>query len=215
MRRADRAAVKILAISDVEMPQLLNAEFLQRTYGDVDVLVSCGDMPVDYLDFVSTVLSCPLFYVRGNHDTTYHLPPLPGGDNLHGRFVRYKGYWFAGLEGSPRYNRGAVQYSEAEMFALVLQMMPRLLARRVRYGYGVHVFVTHAPPFGVHDLPNDYAHRGFRAFRYLIRWAQPRYLLHGHVDTWDRRKPRKTVLGKTTVLNINPYMVVALDEEST
>lgn len=205
--------VKLLAISDVELPKMRNAQFLLREYGDVDLLVSCGDMPVHYLDFIGSVLTLPLFYVRGNHDTGYK-PPNPGGDNLHLRFRSFKGLTFAGLEGSLRYNDGAVQYTETEMMANVLRIMPRMLINRWRRGFGVHVMVVHSPPRHIHDIPEDYAHRGFRSFRWLMKWARPRYLLHGHVDTWDRRKTRKTVFESTTVININPYMVLdmACDE---
>ena len=201
--------LKILAVSDVELPQMLSVEYLDRSYADTDVLISCGDMPAAYLDFIGSALSLPLFYVRGNHDTNY-IPPDPGGIDLNRRVQKYQGYTLAGLEGSIRYNDGAIQYTEAEMLANVLRLIPRLMLRRWRLGYGVDVMVAHSPPKGIHDLPTDFAHRGFRSFLYLMRWAQPRYLIHGHVDTWDRRRPRETVFGNTTVLNINPCMVVDL-----
>jgi len=203
--------VKILAVSDVELPQLQNAAFLRKTYSDVDLLISCGDMSVSYLDFIGSVLTLPLFFVRGNHDTEY-VPPRPGGDNLHLQFTHYRGYTFVGLEGSIRYNRGTAQYTQSEMFVNVLRLLPRMVLRRFLTGHGVDVVVTHSPPWRIHDLPDDYAHRGFRAFRLLMRAGQPLCLLHGHVDTWDRRRPRRTVFGKTTVLNINPYMVVDLSD---
>jgi Icc-related predicted phosphoesterase len=201
--------VKILAVSDVELPQMQNVNYLKRTFSDVDMLISCGDMPACYLDFIGSVLARPMYYVRGNHDTRYK-PPEPGGINLHMTVKHYKGFSFAGLEGSICYNRGAIQYTEGEMLINVLLLMPRLIPRLTRNGYGVNVLVAHSPPRGIHDIPDDFAHRGFRAFRYLMRWARPQYLIHGHVDTWDRRKPRKTVFQKTTVLNINPYMVFDL-----
>jgi uncharacterized protein len=97
------------------------------------------------------------------------------------------------------------------MLSNVLRMMPRLLLRRARYGIGVDVLVTHSPPEGIHDLNDDCAHRGFRAFRWLILWARPRYFIHGHVDTWDNRRTRKTVFGHTMVLNINPVTMLDLD----
>jgi Icc-related predicted phosphoesterase len=173
------------------------------------MLISCGDMRAHYLDFIGSVLSRPMYYVRGNHDTNYK-PPDPGGINLHMTVKRYKGFSFVGLEGSIRYNRGAIQYTEGEMLTNVLRLMPRLIPRLMRTGYGVNVLVAHSPPHGIHDIPDDFAHRGFNSFRYLMRWARPQYLIHGHVDTWDRRKPRETVFHKTTVLNINPYMVFDL-----
>ncbi len=188
---------------------MLNADHLRQTYSDVDLLVSCGDMRVSYLDFIGTVLNLPLFFVRGNHDTRYE-GPNPGGDDLHLRFKRFGGVSFAGLEGSIRYNRGAVQYTEGDMLLNVLRLLPRMLVVRSLQGHGVDVMVAHSPPRDIHDIPDDYAHRGFRVFRYLIYWGRPRYFIHGHVDTWDNRKTRKTVFHQTTVLNINPYMVLDL-----
>lgn len=201
--------VKILAVSDVELPQMQNVDYLEKTFADAEMLISCGDMPVGYLDFIGSILSIPLYYVRGNHDTRYK-PPAPGGVNLHKRFARFRGFSFAGLEGSIRYNKGAIQYREDEMFYMVLRMMPLFLPRVVINGYGVDVMVTHSPPKGIHDIPGDFAHRGFKAFCYLMYWARPRYLIHGHVDTWDRRKPRETLFARTTVLNINPVMELNL-----
>ena len=90
--------MKILAVSDVVQPQLSNPVFLRRFYADVDVLVSCGDMPAFYLDFIGTVLTLPLLFVRGNHDTNYG-PHHPGGVNLHLRFLKFQKWLFVGLEG--------------------------------------------------------------------------------------------------------------------
>ena len=53
------------------MPQMESAVNLRRQYGDVDLLISCGDMPSVYLEFITSVLNVPLFYVRGNHDEGY------------------------------------------------------------------------------------------------------------------------------------------------
>jgi len=203
----EQRAVKILAVSDSVQPQLHNVDYLRQAYGGVDVLVSCGDLPVYYLDFLGTALCVPLLFVRGNHDTSYVTAP-PGGDNLHLRFVKYQGYLFAGLEGSISYNKGDAQYSDQEMMVHVLRMLPRMVVRRLWAGYGVHVLVAHSPPRGIHDLPDDRAHRGFLAFRTLMQLGRPLYLLHGHVDTWDRRRTRKTVYAGTTVLNVNPYMLI-------
>ncbi|MFC1961310.1 metallophosphoesterase [Chloroflexota bacterium] len=201
--------MKILAISDHDLPQLQNLPNLSRKYGDVDLVISCGDLHTSYIEFVTSVLNVPFYYVRGNHDTGYRENP-PGGDNLHQRFLRYKGLWMAGLEGCRRYNRGPIQYTEAEMFAQVLSMSPGMLLRRVRWGTGVDVMVTHASPFGIHDR-SDLPHVGFRAFRLLMFWYRPRYLIHGHVDVWDRRDTTWTEYLDTQVVNINPMRVLTID----
>lgn len=203
--------LKLLAVSDVALPQLQDSTYLCRTYADVRLLVSCGDMPASYLDYISSVLNVSLYYVRGNHDENY-VERQPGGDDLHRRILRADRFSFLGLEGSIRYNRGRVQYTDSEMFSIVLRLMPRLLALRSVRGYSVDVAVTHSPPRGIHDLPGDRAHRGFRAFRVLIAWARPRYLLHGHIDTWGNRQAVETVYCGTRVININPSRVLALEE---
>jgi calcineurin-like phosphoesterase family protein len=204
--------MKILAVSDNVLTQMEDSSYLRRTYSDVEMLVSCGDLPAPYLEFITSTLNTPLLFVRGNHDTNY-APEHPGGEDLHQRLVQLGGLTFAGLEGSPRYNREPVQYSESQMFFMVLSMAPRMLLRRWRKGHGVDVMVTHAPPRGIHDL-SDRAHRGFTSMRMLIQLYRPRYLLHGHVDTWDRRRPTTTNFAGTEVININPLKVLTLERRS-
>lgn len=204
-------ALRLLAVSDAMLPQLQDAAYLLRTYSDVRLLLSCGDMPVSYLEYINSVLNVSLYYVRGNHDESYVERP-PGGDDLHCRILRFDRYSFLGLEGSINYNRGRIQYTNTQMFALVLRLMPRLLVLRSVRGYSVDVVVTHSPPEGIHDLSSDRAHRGFKAFRYLMAWGRPRYLLHGHVDTWDSRQAVETVFHHTRVININPSRLLTLAE---
>ncbi|MBN1202751.1 MAG: metallophosphoesterase family protein [Anaerolineae bacterium] len=206
--------MKVLTVSDVELPQMRDLDYLRGKYSDVSLLVSCGDMPPDYLEFITSVLYVPLAFVRGNHDTRY-VPDRPGGDDLHLRIRKYEGYTFAGLEGSICYNKGRIQYTEAEMFRKTLRLLSRMLLVWAVYRRPVDVLVTHSPPKGIHDIPDDYAHRGFRSFRWLMRWARPRYLIHGHVDTWDRRQVTKTAFCHTTVINVNPVSVLTLDRTNT
>lgn len=201
--------MKILFISDTVMPQLESAANLRRRYNDVDVIVSCGDMPASYMDFISTILSVPLLYVRGNHDEMYEQTP-PGGVNLHNRLYQYKGVMFVGLEGSINYNRGEIQYSQTQMHLLVMKLAPRLRYRRWRHGAGADIFVTHSPPKGIHD-GDDLPHTGFNAFLNFMQWYRPRYMVHGHVHTWDRRKTVRTQYHDTLVLNINPFTVLDVE----
>ena len=112
-------AVKILCVSDTEMPQLHNAVNLRRQYSDIDMIISCGDMPPGYLDFITSIIGVPLFYVRGNHDERYDEEP-PGGIDLHRTVVEFRGLTLAGLEGSIRYNNGDIQYTQFQMQRMVL-----------------------------------------------------------------------------------------------
>jgi Icc-related predicted phosphoesterase len=202
--------MKLLAVSDQRLSHMLNADYLRQHYGDIQILVSCGDMDPDYLNFIATILSVPLYYVRGNHDQRY-TENNPGGVNLHRRFETYKQVTFAGLEGSIRYNRGEPQFTQLDMYLQVLPMMPQFLLRRAVTGYGVDVFVAHSPPRFIHDR-EDWAHRGFRAFKLLMRLARPRYFIHGHVDIYDQREQRETDYLRTRVININPSRILTVEK---
>ncbi len=194
------------------MPQMESVANLRRRYDDVELVISCGDLPAAYLDFITSVLNVPMFYVRGNHDERYRDDP-PGGENLHGRLVTYKGLSFVGIEGSRRYNDGDVQYGEADMLRTVIGLGPQLKLRQLRDGYGVDVLVTHAPAKGIHDLP-DLPHNGLNAFLRFMEWYRPRYMIHGHVHTYDRRDVTQTQYHDTTVLNINPVMLLEVEAQS-
>lgn len=203
--------MKILCVSDTVVPQMENAAHLRRRYHDVELLISCGDMPAGYLEFVTSVLNVPLFYVRGNHDTGYDERP-PGGINLHRKRVAYHGITFYGIEGSLRYNNSPIQYSQLDMASMVNQSVWPLLYYQMRRGRGVDVFVAHAPPRGIHDL-DDLPHRGINAFLRFMRWYHPRYMLHGHVHTYDRRTTVVTQYGETCIMNINPVTLLEIEPE--
>lgn len=198
--------VKILFVSDTIVPQLENAVNLRRRYADISLVVSCGDLSAAYLEYITSVLSVPLFYVRGNHDEMYSQEP-PGGTDLHQQIVEFGGLTFAGLEGSIRYNEGTIQYAELEMARMVVGMWPRLLFSRWRRGIGVDVLVAHSPPKGIHD-GEDRPHHGFRSLLWFMKWYRPRYLVHGHVHSIDNRVKTRTDYLNTHVVNINPYTVL-------
>ena len=204
--------MKILCVADTEMPQLHSAENLRRRYSDVAMIISCGDMSPSYLDFISTVISAPMFYVRGNHDEIYDSEP-PGGINLHRKIVNFQGVTLAGLEGSIRYNRGAIQYTQSQMYRMVLGLGAQALWHRLLRGRGIDLFVTHSPARDIHD-GKDVAHRGFSSFLHFMRWYRPRFMLHGHVHTWDRRKTVQTLYESTCVMNINPFTVLELEPKA-
>ena len=203
--------MKILCVSDTVVAQMESAAHLRRRYHDVELVISCGDLPAAYLEFITSVLNVPLFYVRGNHDTGYDERP-PGGIDLHRHFVTYHGITFYGIEGSLLYNNSPIQYSQFDMARTVLASAPLMLIRRPIRGRGVDVVVTHAPPRGIHDL-DDLPHRGINAFVPFMNWFHPRYLLHGHVHTYDRRTTVLTQHGATCVMNINPVTLVEVEPE--
>ncbi|MFQ5921532.1 MAG: metallophosphoesterase family protein [Anaerolineales bacterium] len=64
--------MKILALSDSVDDRIYSTR-AHQTYGDIDLVVGCGDLPIYYLEFVADALNKPVLYVRGNHDTEAEL----------------------------------------------------------------------------------------------------------------------------------------------
>lgn len=210
--------VRLMAVSDRPMQRLYASDVGQR-FPDVQLLIGCGDLPFYYLEFLVSALDTFLVYVRGNHDLDPQytssgrvLTGAQGGINIHGRTIETGGLLIAGLEGSKRYRPNApYMYTEGEMTWNVLQLIPRLLWNVSRYGRALDILVTHAPPFGIHDL-SDVAHQGFKIFRAFMRYFRPRYLLHGHIHVYRNDVPRITRFLNTTVINVYPYRVFEYGE---
>jgi Icc-related predicted phosphoesterase len=204
--------VKILAVSDQVVDAVYSSDICGR-FGDVDLVVSCGDLPYSYLEYIVSMLNTPSFYVHGNHDTPeYRASGVtltePGGwINLDGRTARAKQVILAGLEGSARYKPDApFQYSEREMAWKVHALTSALVMNRLRYGRYLDIMITHSPPYGIHD-GDDMPHRGFRAFLGLMERFKPRYLLHGHKHVYGP-EPTRTRYGETEVINVYPFRVI-------
>ena len=163
---------------------------------NLDLIISCGDLKQEYLEFLVTMGRVPLLYVPGNHDTGYLKRPPEGCECLDDQVITYGGLRFMGLGGSPRYNTHPFQYTEKEMEKRI-----RHMRRSLRRSRGVDIVVTHAAVAGYGDA-EDYAHRGFACFRDLMDQYHPRYLVHGHVHQsyqWD--SPRVRTYGNTTIIN--------------
>lgn len=206
--------MKLLALSDT-VDERVYSEHLLENYSEADVVIGCGDLPYDYLEYVVTIMGRPVLYVHGNHDpkplhTAYGTTQTgPGGcDPLDDRIRLVQGTLFMGLGGSIRYSREvAYQYTEGEMRWRVARLLPRLLMNRVRYGRYVDVVVAHSPPHGIHD-GTDPAHVGFRTFLSLMRRFRPRLLLHGHLH---RPQAETTRYSDTLVMGVFPVRMIQWD----
>jgi len=211
---------RILAVAD-EVDEGLYGDKLIRM--QPDIVLSCGDLPSDYLEYIVSRLNVPLLYVPGNHDPDLRpvdetwspllAEPLgkgpPGCINVDGRVEDAAGLRVAGLGGSMRYRPGPNQYSEAEMRwrAWRMGMLARL--RRRRNGRRLDVLLTHAPPEGFGAKENDLAHRGFSAFNRLIKNLSPRLLVHGHVHPYGVAQPQQR-LGTTLIVNAIPSRLIEI-----
>ena len=208
--------MRLLAVSDLVQPQLYNNS-LREWLPPVDLIISCGDLPRDYLDFLVSTLNVPLAHVIGNHCSLYHDPgtrrcnpdEYMGAFNLNAQVAEYKGLILAGIEGSPFYNGGPHQYSEMQIGWNLLKLTPLLLSEKMHSGRYLDVFVTHAPPRGIHDY-DDVAHRGFELFCGFLQRFHPVLMLHGHSHRYDPMKPTHTRFGRTEIINVFGHSLIEL-----
>ena len=198
--------MKILAVSDVECPALWDYYRPERVAG-VDLIISCGDLKREYLEFLVTMTNKPVLYVPGNHDKGYVTAPPEGCENIDGIVYEYRGVRFLGLGGCKLYNDTVYQYTEDQMARRI-----RRVRKQLRKSGGVDVIVTHAAPTGCGDR-HDPAHRGFDCFLDLMDKYRPRYFVHGHVHMiYDSDVPRRMTYGQTEVINAYERYVLDVDE---
>jgi hypothetical protein len=201
--------VRILAITDEVDGRLYNPALATRR-GHYDLVLSCGDIPPYYIDFVGSMVGAPIYGVHGNHDASFvkrdrdGSPEGWGMGELHGRTIHEQGLLIGGFDGCLRYNHGSYQYTELGMREQVARMVPQLLVNKLRHGRYLDILVTHAPPRDIHDQP-DRPHQGFRVFRWFLQTFRPRYHLHGHIHIYDNRTITRTQFHHTEVLNTYPY----------
>jgi Icc-related predicted phosphoesterase len=208
--------MKILAVSD-QVIERIYALAVNKHFQDVDLILGCGDLPYTYLEYLTTVLNVPLYYVPGNHDPEYK-PRIPlsyaeGGSNLDLRTASAKGLFLAGFGGSIRYRPDGVnQYTQGEAFFRACVLLVHLLGSKIRHGRQLDVLIAHSPPLGIHDDTD--AHQGFKALNFLISATHPRYLFHGHTHFYRNNLENFiTRVESTTVMNIFPYKVVEIEHE--
>ena len=199
--------MKVLCISDRVEP-MLHGPSLNSYAKGVEAVISCGDLPFDYLEYVVTFLGVPVYYVLGNHDPAPDGPEHPGGCTpLDGRVVDAGGVALAGLSGSRLYSGGPNQYTERQMRRRALALSTRILGRGLIRGQVPRVFVTHAPPFGLGDR-EDHAHVGFESFLGLIDRHRPSLWLHGHVHLYGPEVQRVASRGETKVVNVFGHKIL-------
>jgi len=212
-RRRGGRPYRILALADEIDPSLESAGTRARL-GSVDLIVGCGDLPVDYLRFVTDAFeTVPLAYVRGNHDvggdwatgdaTQIHLPePLADGRPWSDGQLTVIGF-----SGIPRHGGGGLQVGSFTRASQVLGAWLRVAWRPLREPI---LLVSHVAPRGINDGP-DPLHRGSRALRWLARRVRPPLWLHGHTTLLTRRLEDRSVRrGRTLFYNAAGAVLVEL-----
>jgi Icc-related predicted phosphoesterase len=206
--------MKILCISD-QIDPLVYSNSIKTRFADVDMVLSAGDLPLDYLDFIVSNLNKPLFFVFGNHHaakTTNDACECLGDMHI-GSKVRKEGRLIvAGLGGCMRYNLGNNQFTDFQMYCEIAKLIPALLYNRIFRRRYLDILLTHAPPKGIHDKP-DRCHQGFKAFLWFIKTFKPRYLVHGHIHLYDLSDVRRTSCMQTEVINAFGHYVIDTADE--
>lgn len=199
--------MKILTISDYIEPKLYK-EFDPEIFKSIDLILSCGDLPPEYLSFISSRINAPLYYIKGNHDIRYNEKPPNGCDNIDSRLIRFKKLRILGLEGSRWYNGNPIQYTDAEMKKKIMKIWPKLW-----WWKGVDIIITHAPPRYIGDA-EDLCHRGFKSFHRLIDRFSPKYFIHGHIHAhFNDPSERIRIVKRTRVINTVGYYILEINEK--
>jgi Icc-related predicted phosphoesterase len=191
------SALRVLALAD-EPPHRPVGELVDAL-GPQGILL-LGDLEPAWTDGLAEV-GLPKLGVRGNHDAEDALAAV-GAEDLPLRSVELAGLSFAGFGGSPRYSpEGGNQWTEEE----AEEMLARLPA--------ADVLLTHSPPAGVNDEPDDRAHCGSPALRAWVEANQPRWLLHGH--TLPDPSRAVTQVGPTRVVYVRGAVPLELSPTSS
>ncbi len=194
-RSAEKIQMKLLVVSDAISP-LVYGKLDSASFSGVELVISCGDLPLNYLEYIISMLNVSCYFVPGNHDETYLENPPPGWNSLDGRIVNHNGIRLMGLGGSISYkpDSGPYYYSEKQMQLRLIRLLPQLWLHKK-----IDILVTHAPPFQLGDLVGP--HQGFKVFRKILKQYQPRYHLHGHVHLNYSQNPRILHCGRTSIIN--------------
>ncbi len=218
--------IKILCIADHKDP-LIYSSLIKSRFGDIDLVISAGDLEMDYYGYIASSLNKPLLFIFGNHnlkrigyyrkeyskmlyDRLNSSYPSFGSTYIGGKVKRIKKLLIAGLGGSKRYNKGKNQFTEAGMFLYILKLLPGLFINKILFGRFLDILVTHAPPEGINDK-KDPCHSGFKIFLWFMRVFKPKYLVHGHVHLYDINKKRREKYYETTIVNAYNHTIINED----
>lgn len=199
--------MKILVISDTEESSLYDF-FDKSRLGEIDLILSCGDLHASYLEFLRTMLNAELLYVRGNHDNGYEKHEPEGCVCIEDKIFNYRGLRIMGLGGSMRYREGRDMYTEREMEKRIKKIRP--MAEMTN---GFDVLLTHAPAKGYGDM-EDLPHVGYSCFNDLLKRYHPRYMLHGHVhQEYGHFQREQNHPSGTKIINCCGHIILEVGKE--
>ena len=182
--------MKILASADIH-GERASLQWLVETAIQVkpEAIILAGDLlgsPVEYSDVRQAQLvdaertvdilmgaDRPILYIMGNDDL---VPLTPRSDHLRslqGKRISLGKYNFVGYQYSLPFMGGIYEKPEEDIEQDLLELEPLV--------DGDTVLVTHSPAYGILDLGIMDRHAGSKSLLNLIKRAQPRAHVHGHI----------------------------------
>jgi hypothetical protein len=205
------APIRLLAVSDDPDPALAHQRN-RDALGTIDLVVGCGDLERDHLGFLGDAFRAPVVYILGNHDRgagweagrRFAPDPLPDARIREEAGLRLIGLSWPGQE------RGRATRDELAAW----RQAARVLASGIRHGSRPALILSHVPPRGAGDDPDDPYHRGFAAYRWIARRLRPPLWLHGHTTVASVTSTRAQ-LDDTVLLNVTGAVLVTLEPLTT
>lgn len=194
---------KILSVSDEEILKRFSLEQLKEKFGDVDFILSAGDVSNEYLDYLFTALNKDLIYVNGNH-VYQRNHNISFCKCIDGKIIKYKKIVIAGFDGSMAYSFASHQYTEFEMTKIFLKNILWFLIRKP------DIVLSHSPPYKIHDA-DDLPHRGFKIFVFIINYFSPKIWIHGHTHLKNHMEIQESIVNKTKIVNTYGYKILDID----
>jgi predicted phosphodiesterase len=205
-RGRDGLPIRILAASDEPDPALEHA-INRDALGPIDLVVGAGDLSPQDVQFLGDAFRAPLVYVHGNHDRG---GPWPALDKLP---IASMGVDVRSLPGVnilalpwPAADARSSKRDERAAWRQVLRVAGR---RLLLPGRSPWLVISHVPPRGLGDTPDDPYHVGFAAYRAVLRRLRPRLWIHGHTTRASSRTP-VVEDGATTLINVTGSALVEL-----
>ncbi|MGL5964441.1 MAG: metallophosphoesterase family protein [Fusobacteriaceae bacterium] len=198
-----KTTCKILAISDVPILTKYHPETIKPMFRDIDFIVSTGDLSNDYLDYIFTSLNKDLIFVNGNHiyNPNHNIEFCK---NIDQKIINFKGLRIMGLDGSQIYSYGEHQYSEKQVFFMIIKNIFQLIWKKP------DVIISHSPPKGIHDLP-DHVHTGFKAYHLILKYFKPKTWIHGHIHLEHHHKTQESIVDGVKFINAYGYKIIELE----
>ncbi|MFW9916222.1 MAG: metallophosphoesterase [Candidatus Thorarchaeota archaeon] len=174
---------------------------LARLAEKVDLCICCGDV-IDYHQLPTEDFSFPrpFYCVKGNKE-------IWGGESLQQALTKCPNFFWLNDHLDKLERRTGLRFYGIDF----LHEPPMLPA-------SVDFLISHQPAFGLADQCSDpfhaksVEHCGSKAIRQLVDQHRPRFIVAGHVHTYQKQQLRET-LGITLPSALNPPVVMIINQE--